>query len=531
MSPSPENPKRRLRIDAIFPTVEIFVIDGANNVVARGVQTLSAELPLGIYKIRYQVGARVVDTMDELPPGQGDHWALVPELTVTTPVPLLPTSTGGQPTSAETAMAWSKEVHVSHGRGSRIFVFVNARTTTPASNGVSDLTIRTFGGEKITPLSQSKDGCLGCTIELDPGNYLLRVAGPGSSSIEQSIYAADGWQTQVFVPVAQSDDQAIPDLSESAVLMAPIELGFQPDLQTLRWIEAARQSLASGRGAAAPVKALKLGVEQAAGIQKLAVDESTLREILRAKFLNPMLGIYGAHLMALKPKPNLDLLREVVGNLQKLVGEHPDVTSLLLYLKDERAAQLTYPQPPMLRSSWSLIVRNSTKLGIVPARSYSAQIAGNLWGSGACLAWTAPVAETLASAAQSDPVDWKALAKFASNAVNPPSIPEMTPVERTLYTYLAQTGAGVSLAKSIASDIDRTRTFGAVWPLIRRFVVRSGLEKATRETAVESISPDWITNATGIPYPAINEAAASLSQKLGISSGSLVSSSIKTSKS
>src|ERR1035438_5554653 len=120
MLPSPETQKRTLSIDTGSPTAEIFVIDSNNTVVARGVQSLEQSLPVGIYKVRFRIGNTVADKLFELPTGEGFYTPPeLPELPLVSPVPL----TGPM---SQLASTWSTTVHVSYGKGSRIFLFVDA---------------------------------------------------------------------------------------------------------------------------------------------------------------------------------------------------------------------------------------------------------------------------------------------------------------------------------------------------------------------------------------------------------------------
>jgi hypothetical protein len=514
MSPSPEVPKRAYLIASGLPTVEIFVIDGENNVVARGVETLSAELVPGIYKIRYRIGDKVTDSLEEFPPGEGTYYVPVPELQLPSPVPLSTPATGLQPASAQDAVAWSNSVQISAGKGSRIFVFISGGTNdSPAKLG--ELTLRTFEGNQVASLKDAptKNGCQGCTVELDPGSYQLRLSSPGLPEIEQTVFAAAEWQTQVFIPVVPAAAGRCLDLSQSAVLMSPIEFGFQPDWIAFRWTEAARQALASSRGNAAPIESLRSGVKEAVQLQQGGFDDYTLRAMLHGKFLNPMLGIYGAHLMILKTDTDMTLLREVTENLQKLVGDHPDVLSLHLYLNDERAQQLSFPNPPMLRASWSLVVQNSTRQGVVPSGSYSAKIGANLWGSGAWLTWQVPQVEAQPAPTETERIDWVSLAKLAV-AVSAPSVAGgLSPAERVVLSHVVSAASRVELAKTFASAVDSKKPFAMLYPLIR-FFVSSEVEKQTKKDAAQSTTPDAITAATGIPYSTLTEAAISLLTKL-----------------
>ena len=48
----------------------------------------------------------------------------------------------------------------------------------------------------------------------------------------------------------------------------------------------------------------------------------------------------------MEQEPDRNLLREVVDNLMHLVGQHPDVLSLLIKLEDPRADTLVFENPP-----------------------------------------------------------------------------------------------------------------------------------------------------------------------------------------
>ncbi len=548
MSLSPEIAKRQLRLDTGVPTAEIFVIDGRQSVVARGIQSVAADLSPGIYKIRCRVGNRVSDEFMELPPGEGDYWVPAPQSPVVSSIPMSSSSTGAPPPSAQDAFQWSREVHVPYGKGSRIFIFVNEGSSSKSSPPGDELALQTFDGKEITSLAnfRSARGCRGCTIEVDPGSYLLRLNRGDAPAIEQSIYAAEDWETQIFIPFGQDGEDWGLDLSGSAILMGALDQGFVPDWPVSRWTEAAREALAYGRGNAAPVQTLRSAVEDVANLPKQGVDDATLRNMLKEKFVNPMLGIYGAHLMVLQTAPDskvpadattnagkgpdLKLVREVLSNLQKLVGNHPDVTSLRLYLNDQGTEPISYALPPMLRSSWSLIVQNSTKEEIVPSGSYAAQVAGNLWGSGAWLMWKATALQAETVPAEKIEVDWKALAQRASDVMKAASAMGLSSIEETLLKYLADTAQRVLVAKDITVQTDRQKILGRAWPVVRYFMP-SDIEKATLESTVESISPNGLTSATGIPYSVISEAGASLSKRFGVKSRTSLFSFAKSAKS
>jgi hypothetical protein len=529
MSDSTEIVKRTLRVRTEIPTAEIFAIDGDGDVVGRGVGTLSEKLTPGVYKIRYRIGSRVVDDFVELPPGDGDHSVPVPELPVTTSVPLSSGSTGAWPAFAEAAIEWSKQVHVKRGTGSRVFLFVNraVASETSLARAADALTLRGFSGDEIARLSDapSTSRCVGYTVELDPGGYLLRFDDGSSPAIEQSVFTAPSWQTQVFLPLVTFGDKCEPDFSERAVLMSSIEAGFVPNWPAFRSTAAARHSLAFWRRSATSGEAMKAGVQKTEQSRKSAVEDRLLGELLQGKFENPMLGIFGAHLMLLLAQPDLTLLRKVISNLRGLIGDHPDVTSLSLYLKDSSPDQITFPLPPMLRSSWSLIVENCgpSRPELVPTGSYSYSIGGGLWGSGAWLSWKSPPPSAKSAVPKVGRVDWNSLLDFAANSglLTQQRLErvlgnvQLTPVQRTVFDYLVNAAKRLDLAKSMSSEIDRERKFGLARSLYHRFV-GSELEKETKKSTAEFLSLERLSAATGIPYSAIADAAAGLRQKLGI---------------
>jgi len=514
MSPSPDKSKRNYFVDSGLPTAEIFVIDGESNVKARGVGRLSAELPPGIYRVRYRVGDTVADSIEEFPPGENTYFAPMPDLHLSSPVPLLVPTSGLQPESAQNAVEWSRSAAAKAGAGSSIFLFISGSPDDQLSL-LGEVTLRTVTGTEVCSMKEAptKNGCRGFAIEVSPGSYLLRLSAPDLPEVEQTVVASPDWQTQVFIPVVSTAGRRCLDISQSAVLMSPGESGFQPDWIALRWTEAARQALAAGRGNAAPVESLRAGVQDARMLQKSGFDDATLKAMLHAKFLNPMLGIYGAHLMILKADRDVTLLREVTDNLHKLVGDHPDVLTLHFSLNDDRARQLSFPDPPMLRSSWSLVVQNSTRPELVPSGSYASRVGANLWGAGAYLTWKVPDLDVPAESSAPAKVDWGSLVKLAARVAVPAVVNRLNPIERIVLGQVASAASRVLLAKSFASDADREKPLGLFYPAVRWFV-SSDMEKQTEKEAVQSLTPDAITAATGIPYSAITEAANSLSMKL-----------------
>jgi hypothetical protein len=280
-------------------------------------------------------------------------------------------------------------------------------------------------------------------------------------------------------------------------------------LDDTRWTTAARQALAARRSEAAP-------------------NRDMMAALLQGKLDNPMWGIYAGHLLAIQNEPDLPLLREVYNNLSALVGPHPDVDALLIALGDPKARDLTYPEPPMLYASWALVLRASTtQHDLRPERSYSARVAASLWGTGAWLSWRMPPAEN--TTAQSSPELLQALIDEASAGRLEPRLDnlakqkgELSPVERLLASQLMAMSKQLQFANELTADDDNSTFPGSqyVFP-VYRLLVDSPLQKQTKQKIAIELSPEKLSDWSGIPHSTMLEAASTLGHKLGLPSASL----------
>src|SRR5216684_5085524 len=220
-----------------------------------------------------------------------------------------------------------------------------------------------------------------------------------------------------------------------------------------------------------PLEELKRGRDLANETRQYAIDQTSLREMLRAKFINPMLGIYAAHLMMIAPDPDEALLREVAENLKILLGDHPDVTAIELWLDAKNAAP-PFLSPPMLRSSWSILVNRSlVDQKLVPPGSYTLRITGRLWGSGPWLVWRTPspaLAPATAADAGADALTEEVLrALYAdlsrllskenvSKLIGAETIDkQLTDVESSVLSYTANIVQGQMLAQTLSRQLER----------------------------------------------------------------------------
>jgi hypothetical protein len=215
------------------------------------------------------------------------------------------------------------------------------------------------------------DPVAACNIELAPGWYAVRLSRPDRPTVEQALVACEGWQTQMFL-LREGARKGRRDAGEHvriSVLMSRIRDGFDPARDDVRLTEVALLGLAS---------------------QRAVVTRADLNAMLKGKFVDPMLGIYGAHVLldrAGTPGQRTDIA-VVVRNLRKLVGDHPDVVALATLAGRTKGLRVTHP--PMLMASWRRIVSaTATSPLLVPAGSLAERCARRLWGSGVWLWWRA----------------------------------------------------------------------------------------------------------------------------------------------
>jgi hypothetical protein len=203
------------------------------------------------------------------------------------------------------------------------------------------------------------DPARGATIQVDPGPYVLRWYNHDTGVVaEQAVYAVADWQTQVFL-LREPDVERGANYSVSMLMTMS---GFHPESSMARTVEAARSALAGER----------------------KVASTTISELLLGKVNNPMLGLFGAHLMLLAREAELNTgaeerrglskkrlhapvefsqeqFDEVVHNLAGLLGpDQPDVVALATRTSDpDLPALAPVTMPPLLWRSWLLLIEAS----------------------------------------------------------------------------------------------------------------------------------------------------------------------------
>ena len=248
-----------------------------------------------------------------------------------------------------------------------MFVFVRDLLPDLNSEPWDGLTIHDMDGKELARLSDgvcdSNDryGCL--VIEVDPGTYKIRVETGQLGTYEMFAVTAAGWQTQYFAMTENfstaDSEVGRPSLRSSSILMAPQGTGFNPNNEYARLSEIFRIALQSGRN---------------------VLSENVMTKLLKEKSDNPMLFVLGAHILVrLRPIDHI-LIGKIIRHFEQRFGIHPDMSALLLRPgAGTPPSGLSFPEPPMLRTSWDLIVRGSRRrMSMVPNGSVSDKVSDGL---------------------------------------------------------------------------------------------------------------------------------------------------------
>jgi hypothetical protein len=386
-----------LTIDAGNPVVDIKVFDGAFRLRASGSGRIDETLPTGFYTVRYSAGDAREEKEITLRPGAPVVLTEPPTLPFSSAAPLPLTSTSS-PYHQTQASQLSRENPLKLGEGSHFFLFVRDVEAGLAGNPAEGLTLHRTDGTQVANLAEvaqvgSGNGeapCAGRNIALDPGSYFVRLALEPDQSIEIVLHLVKGWQNQLFLlrgggGLVQGD-RSFPDLPAATLLMARPGQGFEPvkrvslrpqefdPSEDLRLSELARQALAAGRSNISP---------------------ADLQLMLNGEWVDPLLLIFGVHLLLMGPQPDLEFAATVVGRLQSIVegARHPDIEVLALEVAYRRGMPIDIPPfeaPPMLRRGWEMLIHHSAhEPQLIRSGTLLDRIAGRLWGSGAWLMWQA----------------------------------------------------------------------------------------------------------------------------------------------
>jgi len=507
--------KVHLVVDAGDPTTEILVIDSHFQRVTEGVTgghgRLEVDLDPGIYKVKFAAGFLAQEVYVALQAGSGPVVVPVPDLHFSAAAPIKETRTT-QDYHEGSANKASKRIHCEVGIGSQLFVFVRDLAKQGCNDCATGLALHDLAGNLLVDFTRAgdrdvenpdTDHWVGCTVQLDPGAYRLRVQTPvvdasGNAEIlEQIIVTSAGWQTQVFLLRrlfgSQGDCQTLrANLNEASMLMVPVGTGFQPERSGFREAELARQGLIKGR---------------------IVFEASELGRMVWRDNKNPMLGIYGAHQLLLSEKlepSDLDLLRNVTSALQGMIGAHPDVIALDVFLDNlsinvpvyqAPGYQTVYQAPPMLRSSWNILVdASAAHPEIVRAGSLASYVGDRIWGDGTWLVWQGSSIDTC-NTQPVEPLDVSTL-RF----VYPQIVTILGALGNKPIVDFARENSLSNLERFLLEYIDLSRL-----PIVAGQVPD---EEQPQAWVRENLTTAKLVQALHVPSVAIGEATAGLVKKL-----------------
>lgn len=376
-TPFPDETPVPIEIVTERALAEVFLVNHSFRLVGRGIGSLWAKVPPGVYKVKAHLGATTVEELvlvnREMTGAEAIDLSARVELASPAPIPGTAFSHDFQ---EELAAGESLDIDVAAGKGAEIFLMTRrwsaADVGDSSSTELTGLSLHDPDGMVVADLLELKvptadrDPAAGALLAVDPGPYFLRWSDSSGIAAEQAIYAVAGWQTQVFLV----DEEFGGGSRRHNVSVLLSRHHFDPVDPRLVVVEEARVALAEER--------------------KVATELFT--KSLFDDFENPMLELLGAHLMLIadealrsqddeglrpgstaKPRAPVQFdqvqFDQVVAKLrQQLGGDHPDVVALATR-SSHQWPPVRLTAPPLLWRSWKLLLEASnTDAGMVPPK-------------------------------------------------------------------------------------------------------------------------------------------------------------------
>jgi hypothetical protein len=389
--------KSKLVIDPGNPAVRIEVVDSNFQICARGYGRIEEELPTGFYTVRYRAGDALEESNINLEPGHMLELKQSPTLEFGSVAPFEQSRTSVEHQTQ--AQELSKTPQVKVGAESEFFVFV--RDLMPGGKGspaqglslhrLDGTLLVDFGRQAVKAQDAQSPLWAGCNVELDPDRYLLRLEYRSGLATETLIVACPNWQSQFFLlrqPEEKTGLSDARDLSTATQFMARRGRGFRAERVPSG--ETDLESL-SANADLAELAQLALAHEWR------GMRTSDLTKLLKGKHYDPLLGIFGLHLLFMRSEPDLEFADHVVERLERdiLNGfRHPDVEALKIEIQrrqKRQVAEQVLATPPMLYRSWLMNLQATAENpALIPYDSFPSRIANRLWGNGAWLTWVTP---------------------------------------------------------------------------------------------------------------------------------------------
>lgn len=343
----------RLTVDGSLPSAEVFIIDGRLEIAVdvttrkplRGFGTLDAQLEPGAYLVKVKAGDRVAEKLISLS-DKDQHVQFWPQQ-----IPVLSATPLGESADAIEA-CWQAIERVAarvkpRRDAAQIALFIRASQSDALPRGLwlidrdGSLREKALGptealvadGADWVAEAYREEIVHAISWSVAPGPYRLGMSFESVEGVERTVVATEGRATQIFMQTAPG---AGFDEDRTTVLVGT-KLGYDMVRdRELRLAETARAQLMTGR---------------------VLKESDLVGALLGGKFEEPMLGLYAAHLLLASEGPDSSLLRTVLGQLDRLIPQVPDV-ALLRSIVDRTVLDGSW-FPPMLRASWDLYLRRS----------------------------------------------------------------------------------------------------------------------------------------------------------------------------
>ena len=398
----PEPKSVRFEIAATDGAAAIYLINSAFQLVKKGIGRETFSVPPGIYKVKNRCGRTVDERLIVVREGMSD--LKLGPVRVSSALPLRDAARTHE-YHGSAAGAAARTTDLSHGSGSHLVIVARQWTgpaprasQLPPPNPARGLSLLDAGGTLVadvaalTRVSGTLDPIVTLNVELSPGPYRLSLARADGRRVEQTVIAAPGWQTHVYLLVQGTveAEAARVDLVNAAITLQQPGWSFDPADTGLRAEEIARGALQESHNILAPA------------VRQQFTDSAAA----------PMLALFGAHLLIreardaaerLADEPgtepavvdqNRPELRAIVANLRAALGTHPDIEAVAVAAGNPDPGY-RLDAPPMLRASWPLLLElSAARPGAIPADSAAAFAAERIWGEGTWLQWLAAGPET-----------------------------------------------------------------------------------------------------------------------------------------
>jgi hypothetical protein len=381
---------------------ELLVVDGDFKLVAHGAPPLRTRVEPGIYALKAKIGAKTTERLELIELRAEPYAFELPAPRFESPMPLDGTATSreDQRQAPDQFMRSSGPKIVrddGNGGASSLVLFV--RDTSHVSAELTaeqrETYAKGFEGFRLLHLDgrqhvnfdteavrRLENGYLGAQVQLAPGPYVL-AWGHEEEQTCLAINAVRGWALQVFLrlqPIGGDPLHMRPAFCDAAFAMDRLDAGYSAAREDFRAMEAARIAMLDRRAVA--------------GGQKM-------RALLTGRCTNPMLNLYGGHLLVAAAKCDFDLLAQVITNTAAVLGAlYPDLVALAWAYESGTAKRppgfdtRPWPEilaalegPPLLTPSWDLLLKcaeaASVDIDTLPAFG----VAGELAVSGIVLTW------------------------------------------------------------------------------------------------------------------------------------------------